>query len=382
MTLLGVADRLLENPTVRQFLLAFDEKDWADVVQSAAVLGIQALLAKYGRGARLSDPSLLRAVARSVVRQGCWPFSIADAAEEPEEPPVIIPGPSGRPGSRKPVARKGPTKTRRGGRSVPPRVVAEAPTNIRAPARQEYGLIGTVTARPRTKSAPPDLGPPLKILQRKAAESSPQITLQVPGPAPTGGRLTESKLKAIAKFRQSNGNLSALGGAPSLLEKVSQRRKAHNESMASGANADSEGPEWYSRLMSRLQCMNSKLPGAEDAPRPPLRGEAPPTPPKQDESGLGGHRIGPNPALNLSGSRHEILSRLRLDVEEEAPRVLTTREARPPPQQPPTVGETSGAPLDGSPASMLLHVLPTRDERRELHAVSFAYDGPASVCSA
>lgn len=350
MTLLGVADRLLENPTVRQFLLSFDETDWPEVVQSAAVLGIQALIAKYGRGARLTDASLLRALARCVVRTGCWPFSLADAAMEPEDRTPLQPTPGGQwPLPRKLNARgRGARGGRRGGRSVPPAVarVARAVANGAVPAAPSLG------SRARGKSAPPDMGPPLKILvNMKKAAPVPPI------------RLTESNLAAVtaqSKAKDQIGKSSAEVGA--------------------NDNDSVQGSEWYGRLMSRLHRLNSKI-GPDDAQRkPPLQNTDVPSPTSEPDRGL---RSAPA-ALGLSRSQELLRTHLYLDVNEKPPPVLPPAMAREGPtsaNQPRTLpathgNEPAGAPLESQSASMLLSELPSREERRELHAVAF-YDGQA-----
>lgn len=373
MTLLAVADRLLEHPTVRQFLLSFDETEWPDVVQSACVLGIQALLAKYGRGARLTDASLLRALARTVVRQGCWPFSLTDAIDEPDCIPLQpTPADHGRP-VRRAGRGRGLSRNRRGGRSLPPG--ARVGT---VPGYGQCGVMRASTARIRGKSAPPDLGPDLKILVQKARAQQANIRFPVAAPAapavapPGASRLTERNLTVVAALQKVSENLN-------------------KPSAGTGEHTEVEGAEWYSRLMSRLQRLNSKMPVVDDKTLPPKWGEVPRTPPPEVDHGVAARGAGP--VLGLSGSREYLRRQLQLNVDEEAPQVVIPREATPgganpnnrsmmagdplvpgPPHTMPT-NETASAPLDSKDASMLLCELPSREERREMHSSAF-HDGP------
>lgn len=80
MPALDPYERLLDNASIRHFLLPYDEQDWPSVLQSMAVLGIQAFTTHYGRTARLEQPSCLRNVASWVSHHGIWPESVSEVA--------------------------------------------------------------------------------------------------------------------------------------------------------------------------------------------------------------------------------------------------------------------------------------------------------------
>lgn len=234
------------------------------------------------------------------------------------------------------------------------------------------------TARIRGKSAPPDLGPDLKILVQKARAQQANIRFPVAAPAapavapPGASRLTERNLTVVAALHKVSENLN-------------------KPSAGTGEHAEVEGAEWYSRLMSRLQRLNTKMPVVDDKTLPPKWGEVPPTPPPEVDHGVAAGGAGP--VLGLSGSREYLRRQLQLNVDEEAPQVVIPREATPgganpnnrsmmagdplvqgPPHTMPT-NETASAPLDSKDASMLLCELPSREERREMHSSAF-HDGP------
>ncbi|CAJ1378676.1 unnamed protein product [Effrenium voratum] len=66
-----ISEQLLENATVRHFLLAFEEQDWPELLQSVATIGIQALSLQYGRS-QLGLGSL-RMLAKWIERHRTWP---------------------------------------------------------------------------------------------------------------------------------------------------------------------------------------------------------------------------------------------------------------------------------------------------------------------
>jgi len=339
-----------------------------------------------------------------VVRQGSWPFSLAEccAKEEPEmescgETRQRLAELAGvnlvaqRSEKSQAVGRravKGRVSTRpgkRGGRSLPPTAfVRIAP---RPGASDRSSVIGVPTALSRGKSAPPDLGPPLKILVNQAAMRAQQQSgnaVVVPSlPLPVGGfagRLTEGNVRAAAALQQANDSLNQVSGLG-------------NSNAHQGVKTDGEGSDWYGRLMSRLQRLNQKH---EDTPRTAPSGAA--TPPLLSHSqGLPNRGAGPMaPPLGLTsmGSRENLRQSLRLDVNVDTPYATSNREDtlnrtadagrdlekyRGGSTQPvqPASNEKASAPLDGSEqASMLLCELPSREERREMHAVVF-HDGKA-----
>jgi len=337
MTLADVADRLLEHPTVRQFLLAFDEKEWPDVVQSTSALGIQALVAKYGQAVRVSDATMLRTLARNIARSGCWPSSVKEGVSKAED------GHGARSAGSRVVRRQ--SRLRRPGRSLPP-------SAVRGAAR----LSATSTMqvpRQRGRSAPPEMGPLLRSMMMQAdASSSSRLS-------PIGQSLQEMSRKA--------SRAADIASAPS-----------------TGAASDVQGSEWYGRLMSKLQRLNPTMTTAESLPKP-----APGRPPsggrqQQIRRQLQLHVEGDvqaQPATAIEGicrqplrldvasepllcastgrdafaNRQHLRQQLRLDTESE-----TSSRPRTPPI-PPQVAEH----IEPESASVLLSALPSRDDRRE-----------------
>mmetsp|Transcript_101559 Transcript_101559/g.287771 ORF Transcript_101559/g.287771 Transcript_101559/m.287771 type:complete len:299 (+) Transcript_101559:149-1045(+) len=220
-----IMERLLEHPTVRPFLLQFNEKEWADVIQCAAVLGIQALQGRYGPSARLADVPCLRSLIRWRERQGDWPTSLL------ELPGVATAkgGPLG--GGHRTTRAKSPPDPydaggggcrcapvpRGGGRSLSSGRPFRRPGSAAAP--------GGAAERPRRRrSAPPRLAPPRAVAPREEphAKPSPQpLHVHVPMAAPGS---TASSARAAGGVR--------------------------------GDSAPTD--EWYATLMSRLQRLSNK----------------------------------------------------------------------------------------------------------------------------
>lgn len=248
---------------------------------------------------------------------------------------------------------RGLGRPRMGGRSLPP-------ARARPVAVRLAGAKLAAQARARGKSAPPDTGPPLKILESKGrplqtnarfpAAVLPSSVLPV-----NNSRLTESNLKAVASMQKAS-SLRPPASAPALISEPTAPPQ-----VAAGENADVEGSEWYSRLMSRLQRLSHKPSAAEEAPRIHLLGEASLTSAPEQDRGV--RPRGTAPTFGRTSSRDQLRQQLQLNVNEEAPVVLT-REA---PAVTPPLDQRVSAPLDGEHASMLLSELPGRDERRDIH---------------
>lgn len=365
MTLADVSERLLAHPTIRQFLLSFDELDWPEVVQTAAVLGIQALVAKYGNGARLTDVGLMRAIARSVVRKGDWPFSLdhaalVDAEDELETIPPVQPGISASAAVQPAAA----ARRQRAGRSLPP-------PGSRVAGRRGAAVVGRV----RRKSAPPEVGGRGRRLSKRSTAASGSGSLPK-------GKVTRSSSSAAAGGPKRHGGfaegLRNMGGA------IDER-------------IDVEDADWYARLMSRLERLNPKLSSANQAPRKLNFGGVAPSRPDEPEdrhedsclpSGnlyhvrqqlrLGAAASGPcdpEPRDSPQGSIEHMRHQLHLDVNTALPPLV--------PRVPSGAGRSLGISpaaaqtaemFDGKDNSILLSQLPGREERRELHLA--ALHGP------
>jgi len=274
------ADRLLEHPCVRHFLLAFDETEWPDVVQSSTVLGIQALICRYGAAkARLVDATCLRSIARWVERQGYWPYTLPLEMEADERPADERPVPRlrhERAAPRKPSPGRAlrsnrtprPGRPRRTGRSMP------AGRRFLAPSgRADRGVAFMASARARGRSAPPALGLADLVLPRREARSTgapvvsarhaDEVTFDTPGLP-----WMHKDVERTAALGETDGWTSApplpthelrhLDGTRSTI----QRRQA----TAQIGNAELETSEWYGRLMSRLQRLNEQLPAPGATP--------------------------------------------------------------------------------------------------------------------
>lgn len=346
MTVADVADRLLEHPTVRQFLLAFDEKEWPDVVQSTSALGIQALLAKYGQAVRISDATVLRTLARNIARSGCWPASMKLGAPESDGNHV-------RSGSSRPLRRQSQGRPRRPGRSLPP-----------SAARGGSRLSATLAmqaARQRGRSAPPEMGPLLRSMMMQVGTK--------------GDASSSSRLGPIGHHLQEASR------------KVSHADTAVTSSAVAGA--DVQGSEWYARLMSKLQRLNPKPSAAEPVPtlppgqafpggrqqqirrqlQLPVEGDVQAPQAAMVREGISrqpslrldvaGEPLGPASTRDASANRQSLRQQLRLEVDSEA----SSRPRTPP--LPAQVVE----PMEPE-NSVLLSALPSRDDRREWHAVN------------
>jgi len=341
-----VADRLLEHPTVRQFLLAFDEKEWPDVVQSTAALGIQALLAKYGPAVRVSDASMLRTLSRNIARSGCWPTSLKAVANERED------GVRPRSGNSQMVRR--PSRPRRTGRSLPP--------SVSRPAARLSATAALQVARRRARTTPPEMGPLLRNMTMQAEASS------------------ASRHSPLAQ----------------LLKEISQKVPHEDCAPTTDAASDVQGSEWYTRLMSKLQRLNPKLPASESMPR--LASSQPQLGRQQQqqqqqlrrqlqlpvENGVRAHpaiakeggitlgassrqtlqsAVGSEPLLCTSIPRDASLRRLqelRLDVDTDSVTLPWT----------PPIPLQAAEHVEPENTSVLLSALPSRDDRRERHAVA------------
>lgn len=268
------AERLLEHPCVRHFLLAFDETEWPDVVQSSTVLGIQALICRYGSAkARLVDASCLRALARWVERQGYWPYTLALEMEADERPVSERPAPRfhERTLPRKPNQSRAqrisrtprPGRPRRSGLSVPAgrRLLASS-------GRADHGVALLASPRVRRgRSAPPALGLADLVLpmRRPRAIGAPVVSarhVDEASAAIPGVPWTHRDPEQTADFRDLDG----LASAPTLPR--SERRPVDGDSSiiqrrqasAQIGSVQLETSEWYGRLMSRLQRLNEQLP--------------------------------------------------------------------------------------------------------------------------
>eukprot|EP00929_Paragymnodinium_shiwhaense_P113583 TRINITY_DN81869_c0_g1_i1.p1 TRINITY_DN81869_c0_g1~~TRINITY_DN81869_c0_g1_i1.p1 ORF type:complete len:501 (+),score=112.74 TRINITY_DN81869_c0_g1_i1:82-1584(+) len=281
---MGGLDRVLEHPTVRHFLLGFEEKEWTAALESAAVLGIHAMTARYGRGVRLAHISCLKSLAQYVERKGGWPVSIIElkgkGCEEDDEPVKS---------SRK-------KKSSRTGKSVPP-TTSRCKTMVRQ-ANGELPSASQVAKLRRRRSAPPaqlaELGlgsarPGAKAQAQSGALISPGLRV-----AAASGRPGASHFAARQRSRDRSGSnppAHAASGLRSLLGSTASRSRGRSRSASaerrtvrmptapalvsketlasalSGAS-DSEAPllqqadgataEWYSRLMMRLKRLDSQ----------------------------------------------------------------------------------------------------------------------------
>lgn len=80
---------------MRHFLLTFEEQEWPELLQSLAVIAIQALSVQYGRGVRLTDLGYFRTLAKWLEHRRSWPGSLEDLSRFPE-PPSLSPERSSR----------------------------------------------------------------------------------------------------------------------------------------------------------------------------------------------------------------------------------------------------------------------------------------------
>jgi hypothetical protein len=252
------------------------------------------------------------------------------------------------------------------------------------------GLLGATASRIRGKSAPPDFGPALKILtnQGRPQQTSIRFPINVPSSAPVPpSRLTESNLRAVEKIQQAS--LLITHPPPVVDEHHAKPSTKHGE------HTVADGSDWYGRLMSRLQRLNTKLPTGDDVLRASQGSDVSIEKPREVDRSIEKSReamcpsrspgVLPRagmPMFGLTGSRDQLRQQLQLNVNEEAPSVVVMKEASAPatvnqsmtvPQ--PLSDQRVCAPLDGENASMLLCELPSREERREMHAGAI-YDSP------
>lgn len=227
-----IVESLLQHPTIRHFLLGFEESSWPSALESAAVLGIHAMTAKYGSGARLADARCLSALTRWVEHQGVWPVTIGEVKAELRETSRRKSSSSQRP------KRRSATSAQRngsggGGRSLPPsRIVRQASRLAAAP----YTLRQAVMQR-RGRSAPPlldsgDAAP--RIAHRRDVDSRREEDRGSPPP----WRSADGVSLSAPRPRESRKESVDLDPAP--------------------AAVDPSASEWYQRLMSRLKRLETQ----------------------------------------------------------------------------------------------------------------------------
>jgi hypothetical protein len=268
-----IVEHLLQHPTIRHFLLGFEEASWPSALESAAVLGIHALTAKYGSGARLADSQCLRALTRFVERQGVWPVSINEIAHE-------VQARRNRASSQRSRRRAGSRE--RNGRSLPPSRTVRHASALAA----QMGMGGTNTFRraaTRRRSAPPSLE------SRQAARI---VERAVHGKPWLCGERRQNRRNGFGDpdvERQEEDRdpmslwRSTEGGPPSPPRPREGRSGAGN---ADGATADPAASEWYQRLMSRLKRLESqRVSGPASAPA--IKAQL-----NDSGGGLGGDRVG------------------------------------------------------------------------------------------